>query len=143
MAVPPRVVLDTNVVVSALVFGGGVPAALRHAWRTGSCTPLASQATAAELIRVLTYPKFRLSATEQEELLSDYLPSCTTVRMPVRLPKIPACRDPFDKPFLELALVGKAQFLVTGDRDLQSLASDFSCQIVTAADFIGALPARR
>jgi len=46
-----RVVLDTNVVWSSLVFGGGTPGALRQAWQEGRCVPLVSEVTAAELIR--------------------------------------------------------------------------------------------
>ena len=59
---PPRVVLDTNVVLSALVFRKGTTARLRAAWQGGHCLPLVSAATAQELMRVLSYPKFRLDA---------------------------------------------------------------------------------
>ncbi len=54
--------------------------------------------------------------------------------MPIKLPQIPPCRDPFDEPYL--ALVGKAAYLVTGDRDLLSLRDMFECSIVTASDFL-------
>ncbi len=134
--------LDTNVVLSALVFSGGPTAALRQAWQNGHCTPLLSSATAAELLRVLAYPKFKLTDAEQEDLLADYLPFCSTIRMPAHSPVVPKCRDPFDRPFLELALAGKAQFLVTGDHDLHSLADKFGCPIVTAANFIESLAAK-
>ena len=70
---PPRVVIDTNVVLSALVFGKGTTARLRAAWQGGHCLPLVSTATAQELVRVLAYPKFRLDPQEQQELLADYL----------------------------------------------------------------------
>lgn len=136
MSSAPRVVLDTNLVLSALVFTHGRLAALREAWHAARCRPLLSQATAAELMRALAYPKFRLSAEEQRELLADYLPYCAIVRMPAKPPKTPACRDPFDVPFLQLAVVGKADYLVTGDRDLLSLAGAFSCPIVTAEQFL-------
>ena len=67
-------VLDTNVVLSALVFGGGQAGRLRLAWQQGAFVPLVSTATAQELVRVLAYPKFRLSKSDQDELLADYLP---------------------------------------------------------------------
>jgi predicted nucleic acid-binding protein len=51
--VPPRVVLDTNVVLSALLFRGGPTARLRDAWQNGRFVPLASTITADELVRVL------------------------------------------------------------------------------------------
>jgi uncharacterized protein len=127
-------VIDTNLVLSALVFGGDL-AKLRLAWQGERLTPLVSRATVTELIRVLAYPKFKLTKSEQEHLLADYLPFCDTVLIPDRLPAIPDCRDPFDVPFLVLALVGRADYLVTGDRDLLSLADQFSCPIVQASQF--------
>ncbi len=136
MSAPPRVVLDTNVVLSALVFGGGVPGELRRAWQAGEFVPLASTATTAELIRVLAYPKFRLSAAEQQELLSDYLPHVRSVHMPSSPPRVPVCRDPLDGPFLELAAVGKANALVSGDRDLLALAALTRWAILEPAAFL-------
>ena len=60
--IPPRVVVDTNGVLSALVFGGGRLGTLGGAWQSGQYVPLASSKTVSELIRVLAYPKlnFRL-----------------------------------------------------------------------------------
>ncbi|MEB3337876.1 MAG: putative toxin-antitoxin system toxin component, PIN family [Leptolyngbyaceae bacterium] len=131
----PRTVIDTNIVVSTLVFGGSI-SRLRFAWQANRLTPLISKATTTELMRVLAYPKFKLTPTEQEDLLSDYLLFCEVVVIPNRLPVIPECRDPFDVPFLLLALAGRADYLVTGDRDLLSLKEDFSCPIVTVEDFL-------
>lgn len=139
MTRPPRVVLDTNVVLSALVFAHGRLAPLRLAWQQARCRPLVSRATAGELIRVLAYPKFKLAADDQQELLADYLPCCTAVTIPARPPRTPACRDPFDVPFLQLAVVGKADFLVTGDEDLLSLAKGMSCPVITPEKFLEAL----
>ena len=139
-ASPPVVVIDTNLVLSALLFANGRLAPLRLAWQTGQCLPLVSAATATELVRVLAYPKFKLSADEREQLLADYLPHCRSVRvpprLPPRLPKLPLCRDTADQMFLELAAVGRADCLVTGDRDLLVLAPQFSRPIVTATAFL-------
>jgi len=55
--------------------------------------------------------------------------------MPAKPPKTPACRDPFDVPFLQLAIAGKADYLVT-DGDLLSLARKSSCPIITAGQFL-------
>lgn len=139
MSRPARVVLDTNLVLSALIFTQGHLAPLRDAWQNVRCLPLVSRATVAELIRVLAYPKFKLTPEDQRELLADYLPYCTVVRIPARPPKTPACRDQFDVPFLQLALMGKADYLVTGDRDLLSLARAFACPIVTAGKLLDIL----
>lgn len=111
-----RVVFDTGTVVSALLFTHGQLAWLRTHWASGACTPLLSAATAAELTRVLAYPKFKLSADEQHELLGDYLPYAEEVSRPRR------CRDPGDQPFLDLAHGGGATVMVSGDADLLSLA---------------------
>jgi len=119
---PPRVVLDTNVVLSALLFGGRPAARVRAGWQSGRFVPLASTATAQELVRVLDYPNFSLSAGEQQELLADLLPWVEVVRLPDPPPAVPACRDPFDLPFLHLAVAGRARALVSGDRDLLVLA---------------------
>ena len=134
MSLCPRVIIDTNILISALVFGGKI-SRLRFAWQEGCFTPLVSKVTTTELIRVLAYPKFRLIPTEQDDLLSDYLLFCESIAMPNILPATPECRDPFDVPFLLLALVGKADYLVTGDRDLLLLKDNFSCTIITADDF--------
>ena len=136
------VVLDTNLVLSALIFSKGRLVELRSAWQHGRCVPLASTATATELIRVLACPKFKLPASEQEELLADYLPHCRSVHIPARLPKLPQCGDTNDQMFLELAAAGKANFLVTGDKDLLALANDFNGRIVTAEVFLDGLDAR-
>lgn len=138
-ASPLPVVIDTNLVLSALVFAQGRLTPLRLAWREQRIQPLVSRITAKELIRVLAYPKFKLTAEEQEELLADYLPYCKTVRIPNPPPKTPACRDAFDVPFLQLALTGKAKALITGDRDLLALAGGFACPILSAEQFINTL----
>ncbi len=139
---PLPVVIDTNVVLLALVFANGRLAPLRLAWQARRILPLASRVTAAELIRVLAYPKFKLSPGEQQELLADYLPYCKTVSIPHPLPPtymVPRCRDPFDVPFLHLALAGKAKVFVTGDQDLLALSDRFACPILTADQFINTL----
>lgn len=119
---PPRVVLDTNVVLSALLFGAGPAARLRSAWQSGRIVPLASRATAQELVRALSYPKFKLMAAEQHELLADFMPWAEVVHVPDPPPAVPHCRDPFDLPLLQLAVAGRARALVSGDRDLLALA---------------------
>ena len=78
-----RAVLDTSVLVSALLFHAGLLSWLRGAWRSGRILPLVSRDTTTELIRVFTYPKFALSASEQRDLLDDYLPFCESVTVPV------------------------------------------------------------
>jgi putative PIN family toxin of toxin-antitoxin system len=139
MSAAVRVVLDTNVVLSALVFRGNAVGQVRHAWQSGLVLPLASTSTVQELVRVLAYPKFRLSSTEQEELLADYLPYTETVRIPQPQPPVPNCRDVLDLPFMHLVVAGKAQVLVTGDLDLLAIAAEFEsasgCPILSIDTF--------
>jgi len=130
---PPRVVLDTSVVVSALVFEAGRLAWLRGAWRRECIRPLVSKPTVTEFLRVLAYPKFSLSPGEQGILQADYLPFCEPVTGKAVTKRIPRCRDPFDRPFLSLALAGKADYLVSGDDDLLVLAPQFPVPIVKPA----------
>jgi len=138
----PRAVLDTNVVLSALLFSRGRLARLRLEWRQASFHPLVSRATAEEFMRTLAYPKFKLTVEEQRELLADYLPYCTTVNMPANPPRTPPCRDAFDVPFLQLAVVGNADYIVTGDRDLLSLKGRTKSEIITAEAFLGSFDRR-
>ncbi len=127
----PRLVLDTNVIVSALMFGGRSMGWLVDAWQSGRLTPLASAQTTTELVRVLGYPKFRLAEAEREELLGEYLPWCEAV-MVDRSVEVPAVRDPDDRIFLELA-ISAADALVTGDSDLLALAPTLSVAVLTPA----------
>ena len=94
--------------------------------------PLASADTTTELIRILHYPRFGLDAREREDMLADYLPYCETVIVS-STPAVPECRDPFDRPFLELALFADADALVTGDRDLLAIGPVFSIPILSPA----------
>lgn len=130
----PRVVLDTNVLLSALLFRAGTLVWLREAWQAQAIRPLASRQTAAELIRVLAYPKFRLDEEERAQLLGDYLPWCETLAEP-QAANVPDCRDPFDRKFLILAIAARADALVTGDKDLLELASASALPILTPAAF--------
>ncbi len=124
-----RVVFDSTTVVSALCFPRGQLRWLIQHWRDLACTALLSRATAAEVTRVLAYPKFGLSADVRYDFLGDYIPFCETVEIdePCRF----ICRDPRDQPFLDLAQSGKADVLVTGDLDLLALAGETEFVIET------------
>jgi len=129
---PLRIVLDTNIVLSALVFGEGRLAWMRQAWQRGQLQPLVCRDTVGELLRVLAYPKFKLTAREQQDLLGDFLPYAEAVTLPAQWPDLPACRDAKDQVFLALAHVAQADALVSGDADILALRGVFACQIWTA-----------
>ncbi|TLU87731.1 MAG: putative toxin-antitoxin system toxin component, PIN family [Chlorobium sp.] len=120
-----RIVLDTNCIISPLIFSRQKMAWLRYSWQSEAIIPLVSKETANELLKVLAYPKFRLTKTERLLLLADFLPYAETVTsLDVPL-DVPVIRDKADQIFLTLAVVGKADALVTGDNDLLVLKDVF------------------
>ena len=131
VARPRRVVLDTNVAVSALVFREGRLAWLREAWEAGHIVPIVSAETVAELVRVLAYPKLKLSDEETKNVLEHYMEHAEAVREAGASIRVPECRDPDDRKFLQLAYAAKADALVTGDEDLLRLAGKSRVPILT------------
>jgi putative PIN family toxin of toxin-antitoxin system len=131
VARPRRVVLDTNVAVSALVFREGRLAWLREAWEAGRIVPIVSAETVAELVRVLAYPKLKLSEEETKNVLAHYMEHAEAVREAGASVRVPECRDPDDRKFLQLAYAAKADALVTGDEDLLTLAGKSRVPILT------------
>jgi len=131
----PRVVLDTNCLISALLFSRGRFAWLRDAWQSRRFVTLASHDTVSELMRVLAYPKFKLTRYEQETLLGEFLPYIETVRIASNADGLPEIRDTDDIIFLVLAAVGLADALVTGDGDILAVRDQFHVPIFTIAEF--------
>ena len=127
---PLRVVLDTNVLVSVLVLRSPSLSWLQSAWEGPDLTPVVSEATVAELVQVIHRPRFGLSPPEIAGLLESYLPQCEVIDVSEQ-PDVPDCRDPKDRPFLQLALLAGADALITGDYDLLTLDPEFSIPIIT------------
>ena len=125
-------VFDTNTVVSALLFANGRLSWLRQRWRSNDVNALLSKDTADELIRVLAYPKFQLDKNEIEVLLAEYLPYAKAVIV-AKHRKSPRCGDSSDQIFVDLALQGDAELLVTGDAALLEL--DIEVTIETPAAY--------
>ena len=136
---PVRAVCDTNVVVSALVLSTGRLSQIRAAWQVGALIPLVSKSTVEALIRVLNYPKFRLTAEEQSELLGDYLPYAETVEVSNISVDQVKCRDPDDKKFLDLAIAAHADWLITGDPDLLTLSGQTRLRILEPSPALDSL----
>lgn len=128
-----RVVFDTNVVLSALVFTGGRLDWLRRHWQMEEAVPLVSRYTTDELRRILAYPRFKLTMERQIHLLADYLPFCERVVTDESFPI--SCRDAKDQPLLDLAQSGKADVLVTGDDDLLTMAGHTEFVIETPEEY--------
>ncbi len=134
-----RAVFDTNIVVSALIFGGRL-SRLRTAWANQNLVPVICRQTTEELLRVLTYPKFRLSAADRADLLEDYLPAAEIVVLPDPLPDVPIiCRDRTDTIFLCLAIAAQA-LLITADADLAVLRDAAPIEVLSVASLRARMP---
>ncbi|MDE2786880.1 MAG: putative toxin-antitoxin system toxin component, PIN family [Chloroflexota bacterium] len=130
----PRIVFDTNVIVSADLFEDSVPAtALWLALDLGSL--LMSEALIEELRMVLSKPRFDRYATraEREEFLRDLTRETETVEI---TEPVQACRDPDDDKILELAVNGRADYIVTGDDDLLVMNPFRGIPIIRPAEFL-------
>ncbi|QUN31843.1 putative toxin-antitoxin system toxin component, PIN family (plasmid) [Cupriavidus sp. KK10] len=127
-----RVVLDTNVLVSGLAYRGSVPGRIVAAWRQGGLDVVLSRYILDEMIRVLPrLPRVQMTATEIRDL-ADSLMFLAEIVEPSGAPD-EALRDPADQPILLTLLAAKAQYLITGDKDLLALADRYP--IVTPTDF--------
>ena len=127
-----KVVLDTNVTISAL-FWGGPPRDIYNLIRSGKLAMLVSEDMKREFIRVLGYNKFGLSAAEIMPLISSILAHANPI-IPLRQLRVIAA-DPTDNIFLECAVEGNADFLVSGDADLLNLDTYQGVRIVRSAAF--------
>lgn len=129
-----RLVLDTNILVSAALRNGSVPhRALLKARMEAKL--LASDETLAEFRSVLLRNKFdrHVARVLRMELVEEYARLCTLV--PIRAP-IRACRDPRDDKFLELAVDGRASAIVTGDADLLALHPFRGIAILSPVEYL-------
>ena len=116
-----RVVIDTNVLVSALLFGGD-PSELITLWKENRIQPLSSKGITEEYLRVLAYPKFRLTEKEVEYLFSQgVLPFFEVITVQTGQPFV--IDDPSDDKFIWCALEGHAQAILSSDQHLLSLSS--------------------
>lgn len=129
-----RVVLDTNVVISALVFRG-VAVPLVSAWQSGRFKMLVSRQLLNEYIRVLHYPKFHLTPQEiHHAIVEQVAPFVTAVKV-VRIPRIIQV-DPSDNHVLACASAGKANVIVSGDHHVLGLKQYRRIPIVTLQEFL-------
>ena len=130
------VVIDTNVVVSGLLFGG-TPNRLVSLCKAGLIEPVFSKKILNEYLRVLAYPKFSLSETEIEFLLKhEILPYFQAIDISSESHEVIIESDPDDDKFLLCALTGTCDFIISGDRHLLELKSYHGIEIVTPADFL-------
>jgi putative PIN family toxin of toxin-antitoxin system len=131
-----RLVIDTNVLISALLSDKALPAHLVAMWREGRFDVLTAVEQLDELKRVTRYPKIRerLSPVLAGRLINE-LRGLAIIA--TKLPTVAVCADPNDNYLLAMASAGAADFLVTGDkRDLLSLKAHEQTRIVTVREFL-------
>ena len=127
-----RVVLDTNVLVSGLAYPGSLPGRIVHAWRQGGLDVVLSRHILDELARVLPQlPRLGLSVTEIRDLIDGFMFLADVVEPTGE--EDPKLRDPADQPVLLTLLASNSNYLITGDKDLLSLADRYP--IITPAEF--------
>ena len=132
-----RVILDTNLLVSRALTPNSVTAsAVRMI--IDHCHLLVSQATMDELALVLTriQSKGYIKQDETLRLIHSYKELVEWVPI---IERVQACRDPKDDKFLELAVNGQAEYLITGDKDLLVLHPFKETKILSTKDFIDTL----
>ncbi|HVT54331.1 MAG TPA: putative toxin-antitoxin system toxin component, PIN family [Dongiaceae bacterium] len=129
-----RVVIDTNTYVSRLLIPGSAPA--RAVDKVlNDAVPLLSDATLEELADVLSRRKFDRYVTLEERKTFIHLLASVAALVPI-VQRIQACRDPKDDKFLELALNGEADLIITGDKDLMALDPFHGVRIMTPARYL-------
>jgi len=130
-----RIVVDTNVYVSRFLRPDSVPGrAVAKVWM--EAIPLLSAETWWELRVVLLRPKFQPYI--QPHTVSPFLRKVWDISDVIRIPSpIRACRDPRDDKFLEVAVHGSADAIVTGDADLLALDPFRGVAILTPAAYLG------
>ena len=131
---PLRIVLDTNVLISALLFGGrlsGIP----YLWKTGKIVPFISKETFTEFRTALEYPKFRLTRGEIKTLVEEeVVPFFEIVEISEEVRGV--CRDPDDDKFISCAISASADFMVTGDAALYAVGKYRTVKIIRAEDLL-------
>lgn len=128
-----KVVLDTSVLISALLFKGEL-SKLVELWQKGKIVPVISRDTFQELRSVLAYPKFSLSQEEINTIIeNEILPYFEVVEVTREIKGV--CRHPADDKFISCALSASADYIVSGDRDLCDLNRYMSVRIITPSDF--------
>ena len=129
-----KAVLDTNVVISALLFRGEI-SRIHALWKERAFTIAASKEILEEYIRVLAYPKFNLTEKEIEDIIKEeLLPYVEPVPAVEKL--IGACEDPDDDKFLACLMASEADVLVSGDAHLLNLKKFNGRPIITASRFL-------
>jgi uncharacterized protein len=134
-----RAVLDTNVLLSGLMYPSSVPGRIVAAWVTGSFDLVMSYAQLAKISRTLSYPKIRKITRWDDAKTQAFLRQLLLRTELVETPEtaVEVIADPTDTPILASLVESGAEVLVTGDRDLLALREKYP--IATPAEFASRL----
>lgn len=127
-----RVVLDTNIVVSGYL--GGAVEAIIVAWKSGEFTLIITEAIIDEYLSILKRPKFKIEQVEIEDFSALLMNKAEFVIPLEHINAIP--NDESDNKFLDAAVAGQANIIVSGDQHLLELKSFREIEIVTAKEFL-------
>ena len=139
-----RAVVDTNILVRALIKPHGTVGPVLLRLRHGDYTLLCAQSLLEELVDVLNRPRIRHKYVLTEEDIETVV-GLVLLRGEAVVPeqRNSACRDPKDDKFLEVAVAGKADVIVSGDKDLLALHPFAGIPILPPADFLRMLDAEK
>lgn len=133
-----RVAIDTNVLISAIIKPQNRIGLVMVHLRKGDYVLLYSEELIDELTEVLARPKLKKYGLNDETVdvfISSIIAKGESVQL---LTVVDICRDPDDNLLLSLALDGKADYIVSGDKDLLDLIQIQEIPIITPADFLAA-----
>jgi putative PIN family toxin of toxin-antitoxin system len=129
-----RVVLDTNIVLSALLFRGRL-SEIADLWKADRIVPLISEETFREFRAVLEYPKFRLTKGEIKTIIEEeMLPFFEIVEITDEVRGV--CKDPDDDKFISCAVSASADIIATGDKALPVVDTYKTIKIIRAEDLL-------
>lgn len=134
MTIIPRLIFDTNILISRMLLPDSLPAqAVRKGLQEGQV--LVSDHTMMELAEVLSRRKFDnyVSIEDRQEFFQ--VLGRIVEKVPI-IKVVRECRDPKDDKFLELAVNGKADVLLTGDQDLLSFQRFHNTKIITVEEYL-------
>lgn len=136
-----RAVLDANVFVSAVLNPMGIPAKILDAWRDEQFHLVLSEAIVAEIDRVFHYPKIAKRHRWPEEKIEMFLADLASLAIltPGELKLTVITEDPPDNHYLECAVEGQAEYVVSGDRHLLDLGAYRGIQILSPRAFLEVL----
>jgi uncharacterized protein len=129
-----RIVLDTNILISALFFKGEL-CRFHNLWKSGKITPLLTRETFGEFQKVLEYPKFKLTKDKIQFIIyEEILPYFEIVEVKKEIKGV--SKDPDDDKFISCAVNGNSEYIISGDGDLPDISKYRKIVIISPGEFL-------